>query len=320
MKEFLIASFVVLFVIAILFVWFYFCAGVGDLKHAKKEFEIFGLKEGFVPQGLAFATKENKFLISGHMSKKNEPSRIYIVDEKTYQLEKFVTLFFGGKFFTGKASGISVFADSVFVSSEGRVFRVLLSDLIDAKNGESVRVLDSFETGNNADFCTVDGRFLWVGEHYKLGKTKTDTTHHITLESGEQSHAVAFAFPLSICSTCGVESKIPQKAIAIPDMVQGMCFADGKIYLSTSGSGFKSNVCVYDNVLVQKPHKKMVLDDKTVDLWEMCGKDLKKNYVLPEMSREIVWGQGKLFVLFNSASKKHKRFARVSLNHVFSIK
>ena len=321
MKVFFIVAFCILFVATILFVWYYFLADKNDLKKAKKEFEIFGLKDGFVPQGITFLKKQKKFLLSGYVSKKNSPSRIYVVDSETYKLEKYVTLsFVGGKFYVGHAGGITNFAESVFVSSEGHVFRFLVSDLLDAKNGESVRILENFKTFNNADFCFVNDGFLWVGEFYKLGKRKTDVTHHILLETGESCHALAFAFPLSKCVTCGVEEKLPQKALALPDLAQGVAVSGDKIFVSCSHAVSKSNVFVYDNVLTKKSQKYVAINEKKIDLFEINSKNLQKTYVLPEMSEDVVFEDGRLFVVFKSAAKKYKFVARTSLGFVFSIK
>ena len=321
MKTFLIVGFVILFVLTVLFVWYYFFGETGEIKKAKKEFEIFGLKEGFVPQGITYLKQFKKFLISGYVSKKNEASRIYVVNAETYEFEKYVTLkFLTGRLYDGHAGGITNYGDSCWVSSEGRAYRFVTHDVINAKNGDSVRVIDSFQTYNNADFCFVFDGYLWIGEFYRLTKFKTDIAHHTINDDGEQSHALAFGFKLSKCVTCGTEGEIPERALTLPDSTQGVAVSNQTIFVSTSYGITPSKVYEYENVLLKKSQKSLIVNEKNVSLWELSSKNLRKTRILPEMAEEVEFVDGKLFVLFESASNKYKLVTRTRINHVFSIK
>lgn len=305
----------VLIVIAILV--YYFAAGVGELKFAKKEWEIEGLREGFVPQGIAYAKKFGKFLISGYMAN-GSVSRVYVVGEEQKITEKFVCLKTkDGAQFCGHAGGVAVFNDFGYISSEGKVYRFLISDLINAKNDDEIQFDYEFKTENGADFCTVDGGILWVGEFYKMGKFKTDTTHHILIDGGGQQCAVVFGFRLS---ENGVPSSVPQKALSVPDVVQGMAFYSGRIFLSASYALNRSRIFEYENVFYKTTSKYIIFKNKKVPLYTLENKFLRKTKIIPPMSEEIVCEGGRIYVLFESAAKKYKFFMRTRIKHVFSIK
>lgn len=321
MEVFLTILSLVLIVFIIFFVWYYFLGETGELKQSKQEFELFGLKDNFVPQGITYLKKQKKFLISGYVSKKHEASRIYVVDKETYAFEKFVTLKFAtGKLYNGHAGGIASFGDSCWVSSEGRAYRFLLDDLLKAKSGDSIRIIDSLNTRNNADFCFVHDDHLWVGEFYKLGKFPTDINHHILHDDGTSSHAVAFGFKLSPCVTCGVESDVPDKALSLPDIAQGVVVSGDRIFVSCSYAISNSAVYEYKNVFFKKSKKLIIVDEQKVQLFELDSSALVGEHVLPEMSEEIELVDDRIFIVFESASNKYKFITRTRLNHVFSIK
>ena len=75
----LVIVFFVLVLIIAFFVWYYFFGEIGDLKKAKKEFEIFGLSKGFVPQGLTFDKTNGKFLMCGYIWKLTKILLIFLI-------------------------------------------------------------------------------------------------------------------------------------------------------------------------------------------------------------------------------------------------
>lgn len=302
-------------VIAILV--YYFAAGVGELKKANKEWEISGLSEGFVPQGITFFEGAKIFLISGYMSGK-KPSRVYVVDKvagKTLKWVNFLTK--SGEKFFGHSGGICTFGEYGYLSSEGKILRFKLKDVLDAQNGAEVKFDFEMKTENGADFCYAESGLLWVGEFYKMGKFETDPTHHIILSDGSGQSAVAFAFRLS---ENGVPQGVPEKALSLPSITQGMCFASGRIFLSTSFALQKSKLLEYENVFLKKASNYIVFKDKKVPLWTLENKFLRKFKVLPPMAEEIVFADGKIYILFESAAKKYKYFMRTRLKNVHSLK
>lgn len=307
----------VLIALIIIFIWWYFCGNIGELKKAKKEFLIFGLDDGFVPQGIVYLSCYNKILISGYMQD-HSPSRVYVVSKETGMTEKFVTfVLLSGVGYFGHAGGIAGNCNDCYLSSEGKIFHFFASDIFSSTNG-IVKITDIMETKNGADFCFVSNGFLYVGEFYKLAKFKTDVSHHIKLSDKEINHSLVFGFRLKEGEEFGLASKVAEKAISIPDLVQGMVVGK-KIFVSRSYGVARSELLTYENVLLQKTQNYVYFDEKQVPLFVLSNKNLQKTRFLPEMAEEIELINGRLFVVFESASKKYRLFTRTKINHVYSL-
>ncbi len=295
---------------------YYFAAGVGVLKKAKLEWAIAGLESGFVPQGLCYIREINKFLISGYMPN-SRPSRVYIIDGTTKQTEKFFTFKHkSGEEYIGHAGGIATNGEYAFISSEGKIFRFLVSNLTQPSIDDTIVFDYEQNTENQADFCYFDNGLLYVGEFYKAPKFNTDVNHHILLEGGKQNNAIIFAFRLS---EKGVPSVVPEKAISIPGMVQGMTFYREKIYLSASYAMQKSKILVYENALSKKPNSFIVFNRSKVPLYILSDKLLKRTIVLPPMSENIIIVDNRMYLLFESNARKYRYFMRTRIKNVYSI-
>lgn len=138
---------------------------------AKEEFNISGLSEGFIPQGISYDRVSGKFLLSGYMNDTSKPSRVYVVDSET-QDEKYVTFTDGGEDYFGHAGGVAVYGNFAYIAGDGKVHEVNLDDVLNANNGDKVEFQYTLDPGNGADCLTVNGNELWVGEFYKKGNMK----------------------------------------------------------------------------------------------------------------------------------------------------
>jgi len=58
---------------------------------------------------------------------------------------------------------------------------------------------------------------------------------------------------------------------------------------------------------------------KLVDLWYLDNEALISKMNAPSMSEEIVFNNGRIYILFESASKKYKVFNRKQLKNVYSL-
>lgn len=298
---------------------YYFCEGKGDLKKAKKEFELFGLESGFTPQGLCFVKSQKWFLVSGYMKNKNLSSRIYVVSCKDNSFVKYVTIKKGKTELKGHFGGIANFGDNVWISSDGEVLRISLEKIKIAKDSEKIEILDSFESKNGADFCFVNSGVLWIGEFYKLWKYKTDITHHVRVGGKLNYHSMCFGYKIDPGSKYGILKPIPEKALSIPDIIQDIEICNNKIFTSSSYGISKSNISVFRNVLNEKPATKTYFDESKIPLYVLSPSLLEKRYVLPEMSEGISVYSDRLYILFESAAKKYRLLTRKRLKNSFSI-
>lgn len=118
-----------------------------------KECQIPGLNEGFTPQGLAYDDNDN-ILLCGYMKDSSKPSRIYVLSGEKHNERKYVTLTLDGEAFSGHTGGLEVCQDTVFLVSQGWVYRFDLNEVLSAEKGSSVAIIDGFKTENGANFIT----------------------------------------------------------------------------------------------------------------------------------------------------------------------
>lgn len=311
---------IVVFFVAIALIFllcYYFAGGKYDLNHASLRFKIPGLDEGFVPQGLCYVRPLNVLLVSGYMAT-GQPSRVYVISAESGEALKYVCFKDRKMAFLGHSGGVSCFSGSAYISSEGKIFRFSLADLEAAKSGDFINFESSLETGNGADFCCVNNGYIFSGEFYKFRKFPTDLSHHIMIDQKLQNSAVIFAFKLS--QNGEFASRLASFAISIPDMVQGMEFVDNNIWLSSSYGLSKSKLSVYSNVLSSSATQQISFKQQNVPLFVLSGKDLKRCLTLPPMAEEIALVNEQVLVLFESASKKYKKFNRVRIKNIYGFK
>lgn len=288
-------------------------------KYVNEEFKIPGLNDGFTPQGFDYNDVSESYLISGYM-KDESASRIYIVKNEDV---KFVTLTVDGKDFTGHMGGITSYGNCVWISSEKKVYRFDLNNVIMAKNGDKVNVIDYFETNNGADSILAKDGMLWVGEFYKKGKYDTESSHHILTKSGETNYAITFCYEINENEEYGIKSTTPIKGISTPSQVQGMeILDDGKIVFSTSYSIPSSHLLIYKSILQIEHVEDVLIDGNSIPVYVLSSSDLVCDIKAPSMSEEIVLKDNKLFILYESASKKYKLVNRTRIDkvHVLDIK
>lgn len=300
---------------------YYFGAGYPYFNQVSNaECSIPGLREGFTPQGMSYDQENNIIFVCGYMKDSSKASRIYTLSGEKYSEQKYVTLTVDDTSFHGHTGGITVYNTSVFLASEGKVYRISKSDIIDAENKAQVDVVDSFETGNGADFITVKDNNLWVGEFYKKGKYETNKSHKFVTEDGQTNNALAFCYTLNLTKEYGIESTIPTKALSLPALAQGMDFYDdGKIVLSTSYSLPDSKMYVYKDVLSDETTFEYDYQGTVIPVYTLSKSKIEKQFKLPCMSEEVFVKDGKIWVLFESASQKYKLFTRTRMKSIYSL-
>lgn len=265
-------------------------------EDAQREFALPGKSDGFVQQGFTYA--DDHFFTSGYMSN-GEASRIYRTDADGQST--WVSLVgTGGKAYEGHAGGLSAYDDKMLLcdSEEGQMLVYSTKDILDAASGASVTATGTFAVHNNASFCHVEGDILYVGEFYKKGSYETDKAHHLTAPSGDKSYALVFAYDLT--KTEG----LPEFAYTLPDQAQGMCITNSKrIVISTSYSVSSSHHYIYK--IGETTTQKFTVEGKEIPLWYLDSAALDEDIVNPPMSEELVYRNGRVYVMGESASNKY---------------
>lgn len=286
---------------------------------SSKEFAIPGLSDGFVPQGMCFASDANKYLVSGYMGD-SSASRIYVVDNETKKCEKFFTLTgISEEMQKGHLGGIANSGNFVWIATENHILTITLDQINNVNQGESVSVLSTLLTPTEASFCYADERTLWVGEFYRDGTYKTDEAHHYQINENEKNYAIAVSYDINTLNTSGID-EIPTKVLSLPNQVQGFAITNSnKIVLSTSYSIPDSQILIYKDVLSQEPQAQIVLDSQEFPLYVLDKANLSRTIIAPSMSEGLDYVDGEVKILFESACNKYKFVTRNRMYDVMSI-
>lgn len=308
---------------AIFAIVYYFGENYNDFySNATQEFEVSGLDEGFIPQGLTHENETDTFLVSGYMND-GSASRIYVVDGETNQTEKYFTLAYDNDGtltdYVGHCGGIATDGNGVWVVGDKTVYYFKYETISVCENGNKIEVESYFTAPNGADFVTIYENKLLVGEFHRDNKYDTDETHFIETASGNLNKAVSFMYEINNNNMYGLESLNPVLAISTPSLVQGMVITDESIILSTSYSLPSSNLYFYDNILNTTEHTQKTFTgiDNAVDTYILDTPT--KTIKAPCMSEEIAIKDNSLYVLFENACNKYKYFTRDNLEYVFSL-
>ena len=257
-----------------------------------------GLSDGFVCQGITVYGNEEKILVSGYM-KGDGPSRIYVTDtdNDSYYVE---ISYASGKAFTGHAGGIAICGEYAYVANGKKLHAIKLDSVLNAKNGESVEIVESIPVNNQASFVFADGSYIYVGEFHDGGKYVTehpyetpDGTYHAIVSKYERASVEAYDKDENPTLT-------PEKVYSIRNKVQGICFTpDGKVMMSTSYGLSDSIYYVYNEA-------DAVSSGKTFDgapLYYLC--ETTQIIEGPAMSEDLDCKNGKIYTLTESASDKY---------------
>ena len=274
---------------------------------ACRERPIPGLDSGLSPQGLCPLPEESgfEFAMSGYIS--GEASRVYFIGET----EKYVTLKQDGKVVKTHFGGITCAGDSLYIASGKGVIQISLSDALATADGGEVEVTGEITAKlRGAAYCYYADGTLYIGEFYRPGNYETDESHHMT-ENGETNYALVWMYRET---EDGFEEE-PYAAISVREQVQGIAvWADG-IALSTSYGLPDSTIWFHKNVLNETPHGEF----EGVPLYRLDSTNLVKTLRAPCMSEEIFVGNGRIYILFESLSKKYRYFVRRRVSCIYSI-
>ncbi len=316
----IVVSIVLVIVLASFSVYFFWPWNKDFFDEANVEFKIPGLDTSFCPQGFTRIEGRNKYLISGYMSD-NSASRVYVVDGESGNIEKYFMLQYGeDRTFAGHAGGICSAGSTIWIASEGRCYRFLLTGVDNVQNGEKVTIIDDFDALCGADYIFADGGYLWVGEFYKKGKYETDENHHISVANGQTNHSIVYGFQISENNKYGLLSQIPGKAMSVRDLVQGIQInVDGKIIVSTSYGLNDSVIYKYDSVLSHEANDTYRVGLYEIPIWYLDDEVLLSSRTIPAMSEEIVINNDLVYILFESGCRKNRTFVRKKMNNVYSL-
>lgn len=277
---------------------------------SEKAFRIPDCNAGFVAQGISYDADTSSFFVTGYAAD-GSASPIYVVNKNGSSFKRVLMQTENGEPFACHAGGLSVTNKYVYIAggSDGCVYVYDRSEILSAANNDNVVCRGTFAAnlGDGTDidvaFTTIHDNKLYVGEFYREPNYPTEQSHKLTTRAGDYNQALATAYAFSDDETAvfGL-SQEPVAAYSLPDLVQGMCFHNGKIFLSTSYAVAFSNIYAYDEKTLEQ-HGEIA----GIPLYELDSSTLAYAIKLPPMSEEIEFipGEDKMYVMCESASNKY---------------
>ncbi len=279
---------------------------------AQTEMRIPGLWSGFVTQGFE-KVGEDTYLVAGY-DKADKPSSIYVLQgDKQTECELFDA---EGQASLTHAGGVTVFNKFVYVAHGEYCDMYLLTDVLDG-DGKATMV-DRAKTSNQISFCSVVDGKLYAGAFYREGtQYLTPETHHITTATGDKNTALIMLYTLDETTGKPV-SETPEKLYSITSNVQGMCVTgSGKIVLSTSWGLTPSKLLVYDETKAQQTT--LTLNDTEYQTTVLDSACLTQTITAPPMAEELVYENGRVIIMCESASMKYIFGKLTSGNWAYSV-
>ena len=255
-----------------------------------------GLSDGFVCQGICIDDNSGRVFVSGYM-KDDSPSRIYVTD--TDNNSYYVSVVYGsGKEFTGHSGGIAVSRGTAYISSGDNIYAIPVSSILNASNGDSVSISKIIPVNNEASFIYADENYVYVGEFHDGGKYITEHPYYDP-EDGLNYAIVSRYLAEDVEAFKKGGTIAPDRIYSIRNKVQGICFAEGKVVMSTSYGLADSVYYVYDES--KATDSGMTLDGAPIYFLGECERELSG----PAMAEGLEYYKGEVITLTESASDKY---------------
>lgn len=269
-------------------------------KNSEKAFAIPGLWDGAVQQGFDYSEELGLYVYSGYM-KDHSASRLYLIDLDGNS--RFVELKEkDGTDHTGHVGGVSFGGDYIYVtaSSKNQILMFKTTDVID---GDGVAtVCDEFDVFLSSAYVYVRENKLYTGEFYIANDYETPEDHRLTTPAGDENTALMGVYTLG--ANGKPASADPAYVISTRGQVQGMAFdSQGRLVLSTSWGLNPSGIYVYD--LDAAKNGTCTIDGKSYTVKYADSDCLENTIVAPPMAEEMVYIDGKLIIMNESASMKY---------------
>lgn len=270
--------------------------------NADREFKIPGLSEGYVPQGFDYVKEKEAYLACGYMKDKSA-SRIYMMNEDGKVIYQADMKKADGSDYKGHTGGIAYYGNYLYISGGDGCDMFLLSDLMDGDG--KVTMIGEVKTGNNPAYCKVIGGKLYAGAFYHTkGGYDTPAEHQITTPAGDKNMAILTVFTLDPLTGRAI-SDTPDVIYSTTAKVQGMNMTEtGKILLTTSYGLSTSHLYVHNPAL--STVGEFDFNGTKVPLIYLDSATLVEDVRMPAMAEEIVYMDGDVYVMNESACAKYK--------------
>ena len=270
-------------------------------RNAERGLPIPGINDKFVGQGLDYLESENVFLACGYSSEKGAASSVYVMrmDGKSQKTELKNA---DGTNYTGHTGGVAHYKDYCYITGENGLDVFMLSDVLSGGAAEKIGEIAAPE-GHDPAFVTIRGGKLYEGSFYRAGNYETPADERITTPSGDENKALIYVYNINDGAEFCVDPT-PTAAYSITGLVQGMEIIETQFVLSTSYGLASSHLLFYDTEKLASPERKTVCGNE-LDVYYLDSSCLVHSVTAPPMSEEIVFKDGKIYIMCESASDKY---------------
>ncbi len=286
-------------------------------SNCERAFATPGSNDGFVQQGFDYVEADKNFLVTGYMTDTTAASRVYVVDEdgKATYTELFYE---DGSNFNDHTGGIECNGEYVYITytSERYPSGLAVFSYADILAGEGAKMLGLVNTYNDPAHCYVAGGYMFAGSFYIAEDYETPAHERVETPHGDKNTSLITVFKMDETAEFGVNTT-PEFVISTPDCVQGMCITDdGKIVLSTSYGLAASKLYVYDMMkMAMSSEQEYTFAGTTSKGQEFSFENLSISYLdgaclvdvitAPPMAEELVYLDGKIYIMNESACNKY---------------
>ena len=279
-------------------------------SNSEKALKTPGANDGFVQQGFDYIAEEEAFLVTGYMSN-DTPSRVYVMRKDgtaTYtELKKK-----DGSDYLGHTGGIAHFGDYIYITGSKGLDVFSYSDILEGK--DSTNMIGTVLTYNDPAHCYIYNGYILAGSFFIEEDYETPEHERVKTPSGDDNTSIITAFKLDEDFDLAIDPT-PRAVISTRRCVQGLCITDdGKIILSTSYGLSTSQLFVYD---ASKLASEESFDFKGttkggiefefggIPRYYLDSSSLVEVIEAPPMAEELVYLDGKIYVMNESASNKY---------------
>lgn len=292
---------------------------------AEETFVVPGLNQSMVPQGMDYWAERGWMLISGYCTDEKlnggKGSVLLAVDvESGKMMGEYYLKNMDGTYHTSHAGGVAVTQKNVFIANGGKLYRIPLSALDDAKQCGDVTIAEEISVPVRASLANYSGGILWVGDFQYGTSYPTQEFQKMKNRQGTWYYAWTVGYvldettenelkPTVMAEVEGQNYAIPDYILSTTERIQGMAYLPevGQIVLSQSyGRTNASTLFFYEDPLGQEPHTHFEWGGFKIPVWFLDKKLPTKEMPALPMSEGIANVNGKLYVLFESGAIKYR--------------
>lgn len=266
--------------------------------NTSSEFLIPGLSSNWVPQGFDYIEDQDIYLMCGYMSD-GTASRIYV--RRGAGDESYVNLLYAdGTPYTKHAGGMCHNGQYVYIAGDDGVDVFRLSDVL---NRSEANKIGKISVGHDLAYCSFYNGYLLAGNFYYEGTYETPASHRLNTPAGDENKALITIFKADDRAQFGLDP-VPVGAISTRGKVQGICFTgDREVVLSTS-YGLDSSQLEHHRIETSK-RANIETAGTVVPVIYLDSSTLVDSVIAPPMAEELVFKDGRVMILFESACNKY---------------